>query len=177
MGTTPKLAIPYVEPADLLANYPVADKAQADRVEYLLATDPTPRASRYKSAPQPIDTAAVPFTVLYDVDLGDGTGITYNAASGVFTVPTSGVYQVNASIHFQVGAGTGSLRLIIVINGQQKLVLIDKNSVSFSMMGSRAYRLAAGDTIAIQAQSSITGCGIFGSGTQYTTVDITRLAT
>jgi hypothetical protein len=36
MGTTPALGIPYVEPTDLLANYPVADKAQADRVERLL---------------------------------------------------------------------------------------------------------------------------------------------
>lgn len=37
-GTTPKLAIPYVTAADLLSAYPVADKAQADRVEALMAS-------------------------------------------------------------------------------------------------------------------------------------------
>lgn len=36
MGTTPNLAIPYIEPTDLLANYPTQDKAQADRLEVLL---------------------------------------------------------------------------------------------------------------------------------------------
>jgi hypothetical protein len=36
MGTTPNVAIPYVEPSDPLANYPTQDKAKADRLEVLL---------------------------------------------------------------------------------------------------------------------------------------------
>lgn len=36
MGTTPKALIPYIEPTDLLANYPTQDKAQADRLEAIL---------------------------------------------------------------------------------------------------------------------------------------------
>jgi hypothetical protein len=37
MGTTPILKIPYVEATDLLANYPVADKAQADKMEAVVS--------------------------------------------------------------------------------------------------------------------------------------------
>lgn len=33
MGTTTKLAIPYIEPTDIVADYPAADKAKADRIE------------------------------------------------------------------------------------------------------------------------------------------------
>jgi hypothetical protein len=36
VGTTPKAAIPYVEGSDDINAYPVADKAAADQVEYLL---------------------------------------------------------------------------------------------------------------------------------------------
>jgi hypothetical protein len=37
MGATPSFAIPYIEPSDLLANYPAADKVQAERLEAILA--------------------------------------------------------------------------------------------------------------------------------------------
>src|SRR3954470_5299686 len=36
MGSTSTVRIPYVEPTDLLVNYPAADKAKADRLEALL---------------------------------------------------------------------------------------------------------------------------------------------
>jgi hypothetical protein len=37
MGSTPNSVIPYIDPTDALSNYPVSDKAQADRLDALLS--------------------------------------------------------------------------------------------------------------------------------------------
>lgn len=57
MGTTPRLAIPYVEPADRLADFPTTHQAQSQKIEdYLLLSAPAlpDPADAYVSADQVI---------------------------------------------------------------------------------------------------------------------------
>jgi len=132
-----------------------------------------PRTSRRKGTNQAL-IASTWANITFDVDVETNTSIPYS--SGVFTIPTDGVYQIN------VQALLGGL----VAGTQQRVrILIDAPAVAEQVVYcvatgeaqqlSKSHRLVAGQTITVQAWASAAG-NVTGSTVPYTVIDITRVS-
>lgn len=138
------------------------------------ASSPAPRTLRRKSASQALTVASTWYTITFDVDEGNGTGIAYSG--GVFTVPEAAVYLINPLVLVQ-GPGAPTIRVRIVaagLNLGEETVIGGSGNNTFTQ--SRSVRLAAGETIYMEAQSTLTGLSVTGSTPKYTMIDITRIS-
>lgn len=93
MGSTANRQIPYVEPTDALANFPTADKAQADRLDALFGIDTGWLAVTISAGFAPV-AGTEPMmrrmgNVVYMKGAWLSTGITVNGTVGVGTLPTA----------------------------------------------------------------------------------------
>jgi hypothetical protein len=155
MGTTPSLAIPYVEPADALANFPVQDKAKADRLEAI--------HYRAQGARLRVSALAVPAatetTVLLDNAIGALIGITYTSGTGTFTITTAGTYLVNANLTWSASETTGFRHLRLLKNGalfdQRGRLGPTSTGATEQLSLTRTLILAANDTLNLAAYSSV----------------------
>jgi len=132
-----------------------------------------PCYSARKTASQTMPTANTFYTLTYDASSIDEGGISYS--SGVFTVPFPGKYQINWNQHFQV---TGSPSLVINLYQNSLLAAAISNagqSGNHNLNLSRLLRCVAGDTIKVQARSSVANTVAYGTSTPYSTFDITLL--
>ena len=135
---------------------------------------PAPRTLRRKSTSQALTTASTYYTITFDVDGANGTGIGYSG--GVFTVPEAGVYLINPLVLVQ-GSGAPTIRVRIIaagLNLGEETVIGGSGNNTFTQ--SRSIRLAAGETIYLEAQSTLTGFSVTGSTPAYTMIDITRIS-
>ena len=173
MGTTPTYALPYPELTDV-ANVPADMRELAEAVEGSMGAYSTPRAARLKSVPQTLTAAATYYTLTYETDQANGTGITYS--NGIFTVSRAGVYQVNAFQHFTL-TGTAQVRLAMNVDGASSATAISSPAAtSVTLTLGRSWRMNAGSTFSITAQGSTAGQVAYGSSAAYSTVDITLIA-
>lgn len=150
MGTTPQFAIPYVEPSDLLANYPTQDKAQAEKIEQLMQTDSRMWAEYRLTADQSLASATAT-TVNLSVIINEGG---FTLAAGEITVPTAGVYLVAASVSFlSIAGATGNRYGYLFQNTTLALrqSIAVTPSVTLSIPLVKWIKFAAGDKLKMQA--------------------------
>jgi hypothetical protein len=165
--------LPYPAASDI-PDVPRDVQTLAEAIDAALGTTPSPRIARRKSANQALTAATTWYAVTFDVDTANGSGIAY--ANGVFTVAKGGVYQVNAQALMQ-GNAAAAVRLRVNIGSTDFGELVNTGTGgNASLVLARAIRLAAGATITIVAQSSLTGTVIAGSPSCYTFADITLIA-
>lgn len=142
-----------------------------------VANSATPRIARYKSVAQTLTTANTYYTLTYESEDEPGVGIAY--AGGVFTFSEAGVYQVNMVQHFSAMTGNPQLRFTFLVNGASNGYQVSGGIsavLSESLSMSKAWRFAAGDTLAMQAYCSNAGQAAYGSSARYSFIDITKIA-
>ena len=132
------------------------------------------RAARYPSAAQTLTTGSD--TVLtFDTANGTQVGITYSA--GTFTIATTGLYLVTASVNYVANA-TGYRGLYIKKNGTgiRQMRTGAVASVTTALSASSVVSCAATDTITINAQQTSGGnLDTVGTSAMWTSVEIIRL--
>lgn len=94
MGTTPGFLLPYVEPADTLASFPAADKAQMEAVEAALAS---PAWGDFRLTVNQTIPTATATTVNWSTITNTG-GFVNNA--GVITIPKAGTYLIATAVAY-----------------------------------------------------------------------------
>lgn len=103
MGATSKLAIPYVDPGNWLADFPVAgDKAQAQKVEDLLLTVPAWGEFRLTSDQAIASGSITAVNLTATFNFGG-----FTVSGGEITVTQGGLYQVSGLVTF-AGVGSGA---------------------------------------------------------------------
>jgi hypothetical protein len=138
-------------------------------------TETTPHLARYRNATL---TTVSGTTYTVDFNVVDRLVGGFGYSTGVVTIPVAGVYQINAGVHYQSTATTGSVTLSLTLNGafiaRGAFALTGENN---SQGLSRAYPFAAGDTTSLQfLQSSGTSMILYGAAaSRYTYLDITYL--
>lgn len=140
-----------------------------------------PRMARRKDVSQSLTTLNVMTNLTYEyqeVDQQISSGVSY--AAGIWTVDRPGIYQVNASQHFQItGAVTARLGLLYTnsLGGSASIMInIGYMTINSSLTISRAWRCNAGDSFAIQGLANAAGCIAYGSTTRYSVCDISLVA-
>lgn len=114
MGTTPVYAIPYVEPSDALANFPVADKAQADAVEAaLVGQTPGQWCDLVANAVQAMASST---ETLINLNTGIQQPAGQWASGSNVKILAAGLYQVVLTYSFASNA-TGSRIVLLKANG------------------------------------------------------------
>lgn len=171
MGTTPA-GLPWPEDNAPLSDIAKAIKALADGL------DARPRAIRSLNTPQSIPNNA--FTaVLFDTAEAL-SGITYNAATGEFTVPKAGIYSIAGQVRFNANA-TGRRIASVSVNGTPRSD-IEVNPAALPAVPSAPFAaalvLAAGDKVKVSAfQTSGAALTVYGSaGHNDTRVSIVQVA-
>lgn len=132
-----------------------------------------PHYAAYKTVAQAMPTANTFYTATFEnVETNEG-GIL--SASGVFTVPIAGKYQVNFGSHIQGTTSTSSTVLGLLKNGVSAADFSNGAvGTNKSWTYSRAVKCAAGDTLAARCRASVANANMYGSsGTKYTFIDIT----
>lgn len=94
MGTTPIFAIPYVEPTDTLATFPVSDKAQALAVEAAMAL-PSWGEWRLNSNQSVASATSTVVSLAYIQGTGSAD---FSTAAGEVTVNKAGIYVAVAQV-------------------------------------------------------------------------------
>jgi len=113
MGTTPIFAIPYVEPTGKLAEYPAADKAQAETLEASLGGKPFCEAVANATQAQATSTETL---IVYQTSLVSQAGMFTNGGSAI-TIPVNGLYLVVLGYSWTATTGLGSRIVLLKING------------------------------------------------------------
>lgn len=153
MGTTPSLAIPYVEPTDALANFPAQDKAQALRIDTALQQV---SASYLRGAAAAI-AAGTQVVILFDTAIRPLVGITYNAGTGAFTVPVDGRYLVVGTLTWQ-NTPTGAYRQTRLLKNGSLADLREGHIPAYSATPFyeivRTIQMTAGETLQIAAYTT-----------------------
>jgi hypothetical protein len=175
MGTTPNAAIPYVEPTDALANYPVQDKAQADRIDTLLQS----ASASYLRTGAVTIPGATQTTVLLDTAIRPLEAITYNAGTGTFTLPVAGRYLFLGNLTWK-GTDTGGYRQIRLLKAGALTDL--REQVGPQLAGADEYQsiarvisVAANDTFALAAFSSMATSLVVNASRTYVALELYRL--
>lgn len=172
MGTTPIFGLPYPEPADPLTAYPALAKSNAQKVEAAIGVGPaSPRMSRSKSFAQTL-TANTWTVIGFDVEDTGTVGISYSG--GIFQLSQAGIYQVNIVAYFN-GATTGNAQISAYVGSVRWSLLLAPLTGNLSFAQSRAIKMAATDTVSVQANISAGG-SVYGSSSRWTTIDITRIS-
>jgi hypothetical protein len=174
MGTTPILAIPYIEPGDLVTTYPTQDKAQAERLEAFLA----PVFGNYaRTVNQPIATGTAT-TVIGSQVAAEG-GITLNVATGEVTIPAPGLYLLTGWAAFVPNAAGYRYSWWVRNGGRVANAHWPTSTITsseFSVPLTALARCAAGDKISYQVQQS-SGVSLDLVGTvQLTGYQVARIA-
>jgi len=99
------------------------------------------------------------YTVLYDTTTFNNGGGSYASGTGIYTIPTTGVYQINV-LNFVFGGGAADTVFIgnLLINGATNVRLFDANPATlgltangeFMQFASFLYSATANDTIRVQ---------------------------
>lgn len=174
MGTTPVYAIPYVEPTDLLANFPAADKAKADRLEALFGTQlimaAAYRAANYSPAP------GTDIPCAWDTFPISDPSITYSGQT--FTLTKAGTYAIDVSMKWERNTANPTSRVQSAIQRNAAIVQIGYmlgNGTTYQTLTlAKKLRCAANDTITIVLRSNATGDTLLGDALA-TNVSIVRL--
>ena len=159
MGTTPKLAIPYVEPADKLADFPAQDKAQAQKVEDLLSTA-QPFASGGRTADYTFSTPSSDYVIGWDTFPDSHAQLPYTGGADRcdWTTNLAGLYVCVGWVTWAVST-TGACQLRITKNGKSSVVQNTyrgfNNYSPETQFVQRVLRCVAGDKIGLGAR--ITG--------------------
>lgn len=168
MGTTPKYAIPYVEPADLLANYPTQDKAQADRIEALLGTAPIMAMG--------VMTANYSPAANVDVPIGWGSfpvshaSLPWTGGAGRcdFTALVAGTYLFEATLKLERNTANPTARqqLMVWKNGATVFNVFQlSNPTTYESLSiTRMLKLVVNDKVGLYYRVGATGATILGSG-------------
>lgn len=116
----------------------------------------------------------IPFTTKVE-DTHSG----YNTATGTYTVPVSGLYQVEASVLIQwVSGAVADIAYVIRVNGVDKVTRYTSETRTQSYIDggvTGTVRAKAGDTITFISSFSGTTKSVFSSGAPYNRVAITRI--
>jgi hypothetical protein len=106
-----------------------------------------------------------PTTVAYDtVDEGDDYGA-LDTATGEYTAPSAGVYDIHAQVETSDATDGDSLRLAVMINGSRKRRRQDTYSGAMSHdVTADGIELSEGDTIAIRFENTTSSCTLSGLG-------------
>jgi hypothetical protein len=176
MGTTPLYGIPYVEPTDLLANYPVADKAKADRLEVLLTMG---CSARHRNSGDIAMGAGTDVTIDYNgILVDDPVNLPY--ASGTWTVKLAGVYLIAISTFWQAVSAVGPTQYTKIyrngVSGPQAIQYPTTTARYSTQNLVNVNRYAVNDTIKIVCNQSVNAGSIMAnSGGQQTSCSITRV--
>jgi hypothetical protein len=140
----------------------------------LNAAPSVPHMSRYRNASMTM-VSGTNYTVDFNNVATSQGNIAY--ASGVATVATPGVYQVNANLHYQTSVSVGQGAAFLLKNGAAVQTRApDFRGGDLAVGVSAAVACVAGDTLAIRAlQTSGANLTLFSSSNRYTTLDITYL--
>jgi hypothetical protein len=152
MGTTPILAIPYVDPAAKPAAYPAADKAKADRLEAVLTGTGAAFGWARQTAAQSVPNGVLTTLTGLVLDTAS-TGVTLSGTS--LRCPTAGLYLVTAAVTFTHNPTNG--RALFIRRGGTvvlRVVSAVGDNTTGTAAGSLVLPCAAGDLIDVGAYQS-----------------------
>jgi hypothetical protein len=132
-----------------------------------------PHYAAYKTAAQAMAVANTWYTATFESAEANEGGITY--ASGVFTVPVAGKYEINFGTHIQGTTATSTVTLALMKAG------VSVADHSYGLMGgnktyllSRTLKCAAAEQLYVRSRVTTAGCNMYGvAGSRYTYIDIT----
>lgn len=133
-------------------------------------------ASRFRSTVQTLSTSTTVFTPI-DFDTAIVTdGIPWDATNKVFTAPKTGRYHVSLDVRSQTTTSTYFI-LRLVKNGSTQLCrTLRQPAVGWDgVVLTKTIKLAANDTLSLQAQMQAGAGGVFGDANQDTNVSIVYL--
>lgn len=169
MGTTPVFALPYVEPAAIVHDYPAADKAQAQAVEAALLGGPKAAWGWAKqlSAQSVADSGVGALMSGLTLD-SSSTNVTL-VSGNALRAPSAGIYHIGASVAW-AGSNVGGRVMYLNLNGVQVIRFVGiASTAGTSIVGSFVCPMAAGDLAtvtlwqssgaALATSPQINGCG------------------
>lgn len=121
----------------------------------------------YKSSAQSALTAGTWTKVTFSTEVSDHLN---EFASSTFTAAIAGLYQVEAGALFPTTASGNHLQLGVYVNGSLWKIIADNwtsNTSAFKVAGSCLLKLAAGDTVEVWANASVSVGITSGGGNTY----------
>lgn len=173
MGTTTGLAIPYVDPTDLIADYPAAMQAQSEKIEELIGVRSHIAMRRTSDLTVPTGTD---LTLPWESTLSTTGNISY--ASGTFTITVPGVYLLTMVGLWQAGS-SGSRYQQIMINGSTNYVSNERQGYHttfwVTLTSVKVMPLVANDTVAFVLTANSATQTLLGSVQNSTACSLTRI--
>jgi hypothetical protein len=127
------------------------------------------------------------YTILYDTVVFNNGGGTYSSGTGNYTIPATGIYQINLT-HYVFGGSVAQTDFLgfLLINGSTNIRLMDANpgalglsstSNEFIASGSYLYSATVGDTISgnVEVGDATKNVGVAG-GTESCLFSLFRVA-
>jgi len=122
----------------------------------------------FRAASHALTTSGGFRVVFTDVTNNSGGGA-YNTSTGVYTVPTAGIYSITYSVAYDPGTVTGGracayVRTTTVAGERVSCVPFVANSGYLVLTGATVMSLASGETISVETTNQGAGGGLAGAG-------------